>query len=262
MLTTNYVPGTPNWLDLGSPDTDGAQAFYTGLFGWTFASAGPNAGGYGFFQQDGRTVAALGPLTEEGAEAAWTLYFHTADADLTSTLVQRAGGTVRFGPFDVFSNGRMAGYTDPTGARFAVWQPGETLGLDAVTAVGTLCWTELHTSDPVAAKAFYGAVLGWVAQDVPFGAFTYTVVSPTAGGTDASQGGIVGLLPEDKAADGSFWLPYFEVADTDATLARAQELGGSVRGPAVDAPGVGRLAQLADPHGAVFSIITSTPAVG
>jgi hypothetical protein len=28
----------------------------------------------------------------------------------------------------------MAQFTDPTGAAFAVWQPGETVGLDAVTS--------------------------------------------------------------------------------------------------------------------------------
>ncbi|WP_035794072.1 VOC family protein [Kitasatospora mediocidica] len=258
MLTTTYIPGTPNWLDLGSPDSAASQAFYGGLFGWTFASAGPNSGGYGFLQHNGRTVAAIGPLSEEGARSAWTLYFHTADADQTNKLVEQAGGTVRFGPFDVFANGRMAGYTDPTGAEFAVWQPGETAGLDAVTEVGTLCWTELHTSDPAAAKPFYRTVFGWQEQDVPFGDFTYTVVTPVGGGTDASQGGIAVLLPERTAAGtGSHWLPYFEVADVDATIARATELGGAVRAPAYDAPGVGRFAQLADPHGAAFSIITS-----
>ncbi|MFF7634221.1 VOC family protein [Kitasatospora sp. NPDC008050] len=260
MLTTSYIPGAPNWLDLGSPDTRASETFYTSLFDWTFESAGPNAGGYGFFRLGERTVAALGPLTEEGAHPAWTLYFKTDDAEQTNKLVQQAGGTVRFGPFDVFTDGRMAGYTDPTGARFAVWQPGETAGLEAVTSVGTLCWTELHTSDPAAAKPFYASVFNWQTQDVPFGDFTYTVVAPTGGGTDASQGGIVSLLPEDRAAGGSYWLPYFEVEDPDAVIVRTQELGGAVRAPAVDAPGVGRLAQLADPHGAVFSIIKSVPA--
>ncbi|MDH6113202.1 putative enzyme related to lactoylglutathione lyase [Kitasatospora sp. MAP12-15] len=262
MLTTSYIPGTPNWLDLGSPDSPAAQAFYGGLFGWTFESAGPEGGGYGFLRQGGRTVAAIGPLTEEGARSAWTIYFHTADADQTSKLVEQAGGTVRFGPFDVFTAGRMAGYTDPTGAEFAVWQPGETVGLDAVTDVGTLCWTELHTSDPAAAKPFYRAVFGWQEQDVPFGDFTYTVITPAGGGTDASLGGIAVLLPEHAAAGvGSHWLPYFEVADVDAVVAKAQELGGVVRSPAYDAAGVGRFAQLADPHGAVFSVISSeTPA--
>lgn len=79
MLGTQFTKGSPCWIDLGSPDTEAAAAFYTGVFGWEFRSAGPDAGGYGFFQQDGKTVAALGPLTEEGAKSAWTVYFHTPD---------------------------------------------------------------------------------------------------------------------------------------------------------------------------------------
>lgn len=44
MLTTDYVPGTPNWIDLGATDTDAAVAFYSAVFGWTFRSAGPGPG--------------------------------------------------------------------------------------------------------------------------------------------------------------------------------------------------------------------------
>src|SRR3954463_8505871 len=55
MLTTRYVPGTPNWLDPGTPDVDAAVAFYSAVFGWRVTSAGPESGGYGFFQLDGRT---------------------------------------------------------------------------------------------------------------------------------------------------------------------------------------------------------------
>ncbi|PYC63911.1 hydroxylase [Streptomyces tateyamensis] len=258
MLTTDFPPGAPNWIDLGSPDPDAAQAFYGGLLDWTYASAGPGSGGYGFFRRDGRTVAALGPLTEEGASSAWTVYFCTDDTDRTAQLVAEAGGALRFGPYDVFGEGRMAGFTDPGGARFAVWQPGSTTGLDAVTEVGTLCWTELHTTDPEAAKPFYRSVFNWIEQDVPFGDFTYTVVTPTDGGTDASQGGIVTLVDEDRAAGATpFWLPYFEVADVDAAVARAEQLGGGRRGDPVDAPDVGRFVQLTDPQGAVFAVIAS-----
>ncbi|WP_369228485.1 VOC family protein (plasmid) [Streptomyces sp. R39] len=32
MLTTRFVPGAPNWLDLGVPDIDAAAAFYSALF--------------------------------------------------------------------------------------------------------------------------------------------------------------------------------------------------------------------------------------
>jgi predicted enzyme related to lactoylglutathione lyase len=261
MLSTNYVPGAPNWIDLGSPDIDASVAFYGGLFGWTFQSLGPEAGGYGFFQLDGRTVAAVGPLMQQGAGPSWTIYFQTPDADLTAKTVEQAGGTVRFEPMDVFTAGRMAGFTDPTGAEFAAWQPNETKGLDAVTEPGTLCWTELHTTDAAAARNFYHAVFAWDAQDMPLpGGLTYTVVSTTGGGQEASIGGIMQLADEYIASGAtSHWLPYFEVTDVDAVVTKANQTGGTVHMPAVDMEGVGRMAALADPSGALFSVIKSQP---
>lgn len=50
------------------------------------------------------------------------------------------------------------------------------------------------------------------------------------------------------------WLVYFGVADTPATVAAAQRGGGSVLVPEMDTP-FGRLAVLADPVGATFSVI-------
>src|SRR5690349_11337693 len=95
MLGTDFRTGSPNWIDLGSPDTDAAAAFYGAVFGWQFVSAGPDAGGYGFFQKDGKTVGALGPLGEEGARSAWTTYFQSDDIQATVRDVAAGGGTVR-----------------------------------------------------------------------------------------------------------------------------------------------------------------------
>lgn len=259
MLTTNYVPGAPNWVDLAVPDVDAAVAFYGPVFGWEFQSAGPDAGGYGMFTSGGKTVGAVGPMGVAGAAPAWTLYFDTPDADATAEAVAKAGGTVRVAPMDVFTAGRMAQLSDPSGADFAIWQPGDTKGLDAVTDPNTLCWTELHTADPEGAKAFYGTVFGWASQDMPMGDFTYTVVTPAGGTEAASQGGIMGLSPE-MAAGGSRWLPYFEVSDPDAVQAKVSELGGTVIAPAMDLEGVGRMAAFIDPAGALFSVIKSVPA--
>jgi uncharacterized protein len=259
MLTTNYVPGAPNWIDLGSPDVDAATSFYRELFGWTFQSAGPDAGGYGMFQVDGKTVAAIGPLTEDGAASAWTVYFHTPDADLTAKSVEQAGGTVRFAPMDVFTAGRMAGFTDPAGAQFAVWQSGENRGLEMVTNVGSLCWTELHTADAATARTFYHTVFGWDTEDNPMpGGMTYTVISTSGGGREAALGGMMQLDDERRAAGtASHWLPYFEVPDVDTVVAKARSGGGGVlMGPA-DMEGVGRMAALTDPYGARFSVIKS-----
>ncbi|MEU9080638.1 VOC family protein [Kitasatospora sp. NPDC004745] len=258
MLNTAFRPGSPDWLDLGSPDTGASVDFYTALFGWTFDSGGPEAGGYGFFRLDGRTVAALGPLTEESDQPGWTVYFATPDADRTTELVEQAGGRVRFAPFDVFTAGRMAGYADPTGAEFSVWQPHDTRGLEAVDDEGSLCWTECHSVDAERAKAFYRAVFGWQEQDVPVEGLVYTVLTPAGGGTEDAHGGIVQLDPARTAAGtASHWLPYFEVPNVDASLAIAGTLGATVRIPASDVHGVGRLAQLDDPHGAAFAVITT-----
>jgi uncharacterized protein len=173
--------------------------------------------------------------------------------------VKQAGGSVTADPFDVFTAGRMAQFTDPNGAMFAVWEPGETKSLDAVNDPGTLCWTELYTTDPAAAKSFYQAVFGWTTQDVPMGPGNYTLIRPSGGGEESSQGGIAPIGPEMAAAGMTTrWGPYFEVAGCDAAVARAAESGGAVTMPAQDVPQVGRMPWLADPAGAAFAVITST----
>ncbi|MGW1839506.1 VOC family protein [Streptomyces sp. BBFR2] len=263
MLTTDYVPGTPNWIDLGTPDVERAAAFYCAVFGWTHQSAGPQAGGYGFFQRDGRTVGAIGPLTEPGASSSWTVYFHTADADATARAVVAAGGEVRMEPGDVFTAGRMAAFTDPTGADFGVWQPRETLGLQTVMEPDSLCWTELYTTDSAAAEEFYRTVFSWSYRSMPMGGgAVYDIVSaPAAGrGEDTGQGGVMQLGSEHLEAGAvSEWHPYFGVTDCDATFEMATELGARVQIPPTDVPSVGRLAALQDPWGAPFALIKGDP---
>lgn len=260
MLTTRYVPGAPIWLDLGAHDIESAAEFYRALFGWDFVSQGPEAGGYGLFQLGGRNVAAVGPLTEDAMEPSWDVYFHTVDADATTTAVEQAGGSVRFAPFDVFALGRMAGFTDPAGADFSVWQPGENRGLDVVNEPNTLCWTELYTSDAAEVREFYASVFLWDFEDAPMDAgVSYAVVSPTGGGQAASHGGIMQLPAEHLAAGTtSHWHPYFEVPDCDATVALATARGATVTIPAMDVEGVGRMAMFVDPGGAPFAVITSS----
>ncbi|MFI6474622.1 VOC family protein [Streptomyces sp. NPDC050516] len=262
MLTSTQVPGGLNWLDLGTPDIDAAVAFYTGLFGWQFQSAGPEAGGYGFFQKDGKTVGAAGPLTEDGASSAWTVYFRTVDADATAKSVEQAGGSVRVPPSQVFTAGRMAAFTDPAGADFAVWEPGDTDGLERVNDPGSVSWIELYTTDAAAAKAFYGSVLSWETRDMPMGGgIVYSIAGPAGGGEQTMHGGLMELPQENRdAGSASEWHPYFEVEDCDATVASAQGLGATVIIAATDGEGVGRFAMLLDPFGAPFAVITSATA--
>lgn len=256
MLGTDFRTGSPNWIDLGSPDTTGAAAFYSAVFGWEFVSAGPEAGGYGFFQHTGKTVGALGPLSEEGATSAWTTYFKTEDIQDTARKVVAGGGAVRAEPMDVMGEGWLAQFTDPQGAQFAVWQPGKTKGLEKASEDNTLVWVELHVPDPVSAIGFYNGLFGWRSQEMQAPGMTYRVLSIEEGDQqDGSFGGAASLQEGQTPS----WVPYFAVADADALVASVQGNGGSVLMPAADVPDVGRIAWLADPYGAVFAVLKPNP---
>jgi predicted enzyme related to lactoylglutathione lyase len=74
--------------------------------------------------------------------------------------------------------------------------------------------------------------------------------------------GVAGAMtmPSD-VPDGTpaFWLAYFTVEDCDASVAKVEELGGSVFGEPHSLEGVGRFAVVADPHGATFGVIAGEP---
>ncbi|GAA5032154.1 VOC family protein [Streptomyces siamensis] len=255
MLGTDFRTGSPNWIDLGSPDTDTAAAFYASVFGWQYVSAGPDAGGYGFFQKGGRTVGALGRLTEEGARPAWTTYFHSDDVQATARDVVTGGGTVRVEPAHM-GEASFAQFTDPQGAEFAVLQPG-TGGLETTSEDDTLVWVELHVGDPVAAIRFYDGLFGWRSLEMQAPGMTYRVLSIRDG--DQQDGAFGGVAPLRSDQEEARWVPYFAVADADATVAAVRENGGAVLMPAADVPEVGRIAWLADPSQAVFAVLKPNP---
>ena len=114
----DYAPGTPSWVDLGSPDVDASIRFYGDLFGWSASEEGPpEAGGYRFFLQDGKMVGGLGPLMMEGQPPAWLNYVTVADADGTVANAREAGGAIHVEPMDVMDVGRMSIGGQPDGRR-------------------------------------------------------------------------------------------------------------------------------------------------
>ena len=250
--TAVYAPGKPIWVDLASSDLEGTKRFYSALFGWeAYTVPDPDAGGYGFFLQDGKRVAGFGPTMAPGQPTAWSTYIGTDDADATAARVREAGGQVIAEPFDVFEEGRMAVFTDPTGAFISVWQPRAMRGAELFNQPVSLSWNELATRDMNAAKAFYTHVFGWGTHDSPFGdGGTYTEWQldgrSIGGGYDMS-----GMMPESVPPH---WLSYFAVENVDSTAARAQELGATVQVPPTDLPGMGRFAVLSDPQGGAFAV--------
>ena len=56
----------------------------------------------------------------------------------------------------------------------------------------------------------------------------------------------------------SYWMPYFQVADCDASTARVKELGGRVMVGPQDIPNTGRFTIVTDPQGAMFAVFQFT----
>lgn len=266
MITTDITPGSPCWIDLGAPDVPAAADFYGAVLGWEYEPMGGEGEEMqgGMFRKDGKTVAGLGKLTEEGARSAWMIYFAVTDADATSQAVERGGGTVRVPTRDLEDWGRMAQFNDPLGGQFAVWQPGKDSGFELADKPGSLSWTELYTSDAGAAKEFYAGVFGWQFGDteLPGGGGTYTLITPAGQPEERMQGGLMEVSKEDLAlAHGRpYWHPVFAAADCDAAVAEVHGNGGSVQMGPADAEGVGRLAVCLDPSNADFVLLTPAEA--
>ncbi|HLM65099.1 MAG TPA: VOC family protein [Acidimicrobiales bacterium] len=247
--------GAPCWIDLLTSDPDAARAFYSDIFGWTAEDAGEEYGGYVNFAKGGLPVA--GCMRNDGttgAPDAWTVYLASEDAKATTDAAVAHGGQVLLPAMDVKDLGVMAMVADPGGAAVGVWQPGTHTGFRVLGEPGTPNWFELHTRDYDAAVAFYRDVFAWdthVSSDVP--TFRYT----TLGEGDGQLAGVMdasAFLPEGVPAH---WSVYVGVEDADATLARIGQLGGSTVQPAEDTP-FGRLAQAADPTGALFKLVGPT----
>ena len=253
---TSHPPGTPNWVDLMSPDIDTSKAFYRSVFGWEAEDQVDDEGNrvYVMFSLGGKSVAGLGgqPPGMGTMPATWNTYIATADVAATAEAVTAAGGEVLMPPMQVFDSGEMATFTDPTGAAFSVWKAGEHVGAEICNEPNTYSWNELMTRDVDTALAFYRAVFGWSYDDQDMGTMIYHVI---AGGESGGLGAIMPMPPEMPDQVPNHWGVYFTVTDLDATVAAVTSAGGQIVAEPMDIPGVGRMATVHDPTNASFSLM-------
>lgn len=247
------TPGTPCWVSLMVHGLTGTQEFYSALFGWEFRPGPDQLGPYVRALLDGKEVAGLGQLApDRHLPIAWTTYLATDDADLTAETIRSCGGTVAVGPLDAGEAGRLAIASDPSGAVFGIWQAAAHLGTALAGAPGTPVWNELVTRETATVGKFYQAVFGFETEAVVSADFDYQTLH-VDGRPVASMHGVGHALPRDR---GPHWMTHFEVGDTDEAAALVVELGGHVLQPPADGT-TGRLATVADPEGAVFTIVRS-----
>lgn len=249
---TAYAPGTPNWVDLQSPDVEASRAFYGPLFGWELFNAMGDGGEYWMASLRGVPVAAIAGHNPErtlaDAPARWNTYLATDDVDGVVAKTVPAGGTVVLSGFDVPGAGRMGWIADPSGPDFGLWQAGEHLGSGLANEPGTVMWNELVTNDLHSALPFYETVLGIDAVPMPMGDGSYTILRVE--GNDVG-----GATNPPMPGAPNHWHVYFAVVSTDDSAAKATDLGASVIVEPFDIPTVGRVAIIQDPQGGFFSLL-------
>jgi len=103
-------------------------------------------------------------------------------------------------------------------------------------------YTELHTSDPPRARAFYSELFGWKAEETPTPMGPYTMFEGQLVGLTTNTGGIPVT-----------WVPYVSVESIKQSTQRAKDLGAQVLRDCVVIP-EGTFSVVRDPTGAVLGL--------
>ena len=138
------------WVELDTSDFEAAKKFYGALLGWSVAEMPMASGaGYGMASVDGKTVAGMMALTPDmkkmGVPPNWLSYVAVDDIDAATTQAEALGGEVAVPP-TTFGPGKFAVLKDPTGATFALWRAGQSMGPFLYGETGALGWNELYLS--------------------------------------------------------------------------------------------------------------------
>ncbi|MGH3830364.1 MAG: VOC family protein [Pseudonocardiaceae bacterium] len=113
-------------------------------------------------------------------------------------------------------------------------------------------WVDLQTTDPDAAKSFYGQLFGWRYDEGPMpqgGVYSMAMKDDGAVAAIAPQ-------PPGLAAQGvpPRWNTYLAVDDVDAVVARVEPAGGKLLMAPFDVMEAGRMAVALDPTGAAIAL--------
>jgi len=262
MIVESYAAGTPSWIDLMTTDQEASIAFYGDLFGWEAMVSGPDMGNYAMCMMGDQPVSGIGSMPTDGPAfpPTWTVYISVDDADAVTAAALEVGGQVISAVMDVAGEGqrpgRMAILADPSGGVFGIWEPHDHRGSGLANEPGSFAWNEMLSRDPQASREFFGAVFGYEWEPMP-GVESMQYYTATLDGTPVL--GIMAVPASMPAEVPSHWNSYFAVSDADAAAARAQAAGGTVLQAPFESP-FGRMAVLADPQGAGFSIVAMPPA--
>lgn len=253
------------WYELMTNDADGARVFYSAVVGWDIEAQASGPMDYRMIAASDGPVAGMMPLTAEmqsnGARPCWMGYINVDDVDASTAKIKAVGGSIHMEPWDIPGIGRMAFVADPQGVMFYIMKPtppadnpdAQSTSFAATEPmVGHCAWNELSTTDPEAAKAFYGTLFGWVKEGEmdmgPLGKYEFL--------KDAEgRFGLGAVMPKMPEMPVPFWTYYFRVPDIDAAVDAVKANGGTILQEPIEIPGGDYSLAGIDPHGVHFALV-------
>ena len=244
-----------------TPDPEGSKAFYDAVVGWNIGKAEEAYNGYRMIGTDGGFAGGVLPLNAEmqqhGARPTWLGYIHVTDVDQSIKSIEQAGGKALMPATDIPNVGRIAMVADPQGAPFYVMKPIPPEGRENEPSTvfspgkdGRCSWNELSTSDPVAARRFYGEQFGWTSDEfMDMGEHGEYRFFDHHG---VRLGAVSGMMNQDQHPH---WRYYFRVPSVSKAKETAEAKGGKVVMGPMEVPGGDHIIIGFDPQGAEFALV-------
>jgi len=240
--------GQISWHELTTPNIKEAQAFYSGLLGWTFDGFGPD-GKYWLIQNNEVAVGGLMPKTEETAfPQGWLFYVDVRDVDQAIVTATKLGGKSLLPPFNMPGVGRIGVIQDAAGATVGIMTSEDSSESPMMRPkTGEFCWRTLMTNYTEDGAKFYREVFGWEVQALNTG-------EEKPAKTFVWRGVPVAALDElpDHIKAPPHWGMAVAVDDCAKSAGRVEKLGGRLLMKPTVLGKMGVNAVLMDVSGAAF----------
>jgi predicted enzyme related to lactoylglutathione lyase len=248
-------PGSFVWHNLVTPDTKDAAAFYTEIARWHTQPWEHDDTDYTLFAVDGEPLGgAIAPsastIDSNGTLPRWLPYAYVYDVDACARQVEKLGGHLRRGPYEVPNVGCWAVVADPQGATIGMFEPTQSPpGHPGAPRRGEFSWHELATTDHRAAFEFYKPLFHWaLIEEHDMGEMGKYLIFGQQGRAYGGMFTQPGISPH--------WLSYVRVDDVSDAAKTAERLGGKVKVGPMEVPGGDWIAQCVDRQGAEFALHT------
>lgn len=242
------------WHGVVSTDVDRAKAFFTEAIGWK-AQTVDMGGEMTMFVANEIPRAHLSAPPMEGVPSHISSYLRVEDVDAAVKAAADNGGAVMVPGTDI-PVGRFAVVTSPTGGPLSLFREADESSENAPSDdLGAFHWIECHSTDAATDTAWLEKSFGLQSapmelpegQEGPPGG--YTLLKDDAGDV------MGGIMTQQMPGAPSFWLTWIAIDDCDDCAKRVETHGGQVLSPPVDMKGIGRMAVVQEPTGAVLGII-------